>query len=127
MKSFHYSTDYEPPAPVVNIKLVSPATNLQTHILTALVDSGADGTVIPIDYLREIKASPVAEKFIRGPWGERHRVLLYLVNIQIADMTLYGIEVAGDRELDEIILGRDTINQLRIMLDGLGETVEIWE
>ena len=91
------------------------------------MDSGADGTIIPIDYLRKINASPVAEKFIRGPWGERHRVLLYLVNIQIGDMTLYGMEVAGDHELDEVVLGRDTLNQLRIMLDGLGETVEVWE
>lgn len=125
MKYFDYSTKYDPPAPVIEITLVTPTNRLQIGPLTALVDSGADGTIVPINYLHKINASAIAERFVRGPWGERHRVLLYLVNIQIGNITLYGMQVAGDEELDEIILGRDTLNQLRIMLDGLGESVEV--
>ena len=92
-----------------------------------MVDSGADGTIIPINYLNQIQAPSTDEMFVRSQWGERHRVLLYLIDIQIGGMTLYGCEVAGDKRSNEIVLGRDVLNQLRILHDGPAEAVEIWE
>ncbi len=62
---------------------------------------------------------------IRSQWGERHTVMLYLVNIQIGSLTLSGIEVVGDEVSQEIVLGRDVLNRLRVLLDGPGETVEV--
>ncbi len=64
---------------------------------------------------------------IRSQWGERHNVMLYLVDIQIGNLTLPGIEVVGDEISDEIILGRDVLNRLRILLNGPGEIVEVSE
>lgn len=93
----------------------------------ALVDSGADGTIIPINYLEEIQASPTTEMTIRSQWGERHRVMLYLVDIQIGNLVLPGLEVVGDEISDEIILGRDVLNRLRTLLDGPGEIVQVSE
>lgn len=127
MKTYYYSTNYYPPAPVVEIVLISAAENLQVGPLTGMADSGADGTIIPINYLRQINAPSTDEMFIRSQWGERHRVLLYLVDMKIGDMTLYGCEVVGDKRSNEIVLGRDVLNQLRILHDGPAEAVEIWQ
>ncbi len=126
MKTFDYSYDYEPRAPVAMVSLLSATTGLQVGPLQAFIDSGADGTIVPQDYLEEIQAPITRERFLRSQWGERRRVLLYSIDVKIGDMLLYACEVVGDNRSDELILGRDVLNQLRVLLDGLGETVEIW-
>lgn len=125
--SYQYSRNYFPPAPVIDVIFVSAAESLRVGPLPALVDSGADGTVVPINHLDEIHAPPTMEMSIRGQWGESRSVMLYLVDIQIGDLTLPGVEVVGDEISEEIILGRDVLNRLRLLLDGPGETIEVLE
>ena len=123
--NFPYSPNYFPPAPVIEITLITAAESLRVGPLPALVDTGADGTIIPINYLDEIQAPSTVEMFIRSQWRERYRVMLYLVDIQIGNLTLPGIEVVGDELSNELVLGRDVLNRLQVMLDGPGETVKI--
>lgn len=125
--NYHYSHSYFPPAPTIDITIISAAESLRVGPLEALVDSGADGTIIPINYLEEIQAPPTVEMTIRSQWGERHSVMLYLVDIQIGDLLLPGIEVVGDEISDDIILGRDVLNRLRTLLNGPDERVEVSE
>jgi hypothetical protein len=47
--------------------------------------------------------------------------------VQIGDLTLPGVEVVGDELSDEIVLGRDILNLLRVLLDGPREVVEVSE
>lgn len=124
---YHYSSAYQPPAPVVEIAIASPAEGLRVGLLPAFVDSGADGTIVPSRYLDEINAPVTVEMSIRSQWGERRRVLLYLVDVQIGDITLPGAQVVGDQMADEVILGRDVLNKLRVLLDGPARTIEIRE
>jgi hypothetical protein len=95
--------------------------------LPGFVDSGADGSIVPIAYLEEIHAPPTVEKSIRSQWGERRTVILYLVDVQVGTITLPGIEVVGDELAHEIILGRDILNRLRVLLDGPRHLVGISE
>jgi hypothetical protein len=113
-----YSSDYYPPAPIVEATFITATESRSAGPFPALVDSGADGTIVPIVHLNEIRASPTAEMTMRSQWGERRRVLLFLVDVQIGEVTLPGIEVVGDELSDEVILGRDVMNRLRILLDG---------
>ena len=122
--NYPYSRNYHPPAPVVEVTLVSAAENLRVGPLPGFVDTGADGTLVPTPYLDEIHAPTTAEVAIRSQWGERRRVLLYLADVQIAGVTLPGIEVVGDEVSDEIVLGRDVLNRLRVLLDGPGQQTE---
>ena len=124
---FRYSRDYYPAAPVVDVTFISAAEQERVGPLPSMVDSGADGTIVPINYLDEIQAPPTVEMVMRSQWGERRRVLLYLVDVQIGDLTLAGIEVVGDEESDEIILGRDILNRLRVLLNGPAEIVDVSE
>ena len=49
--NFPCSMDFTPPAPVVDIMLTTIATGAKVGPIKALVDTGADATVVPIDYL----------------------------------------------------------------------------
>lgn len=125
--NYRYNLNYFPPAPFVDVVFMTPAESLRTISLSAFVDSGADGTIVPINYLEEIHAPPTVEMFVRSQWGERHTVMLYLVDVCIGNATLPGIEVVGDEISQEIVLGRDGLNRLRVLLDGPHGSVEVSE
>ena len=124
---FQYNDDYYPPVPVAEVTFITAAESLRAGPFIAVVDSGADGTIVPINYLNEIRASPTIDMILRSQWGERRKVLLYLVDVQIGEITLPGIEVVGDDQSNEVILGRDVLNRLRVLLDGPGRTTNITE
>lgn len=122
---FQYSEDYFPPAPVAAITLVTAAESLRTGPHPALLDSGADGTIVPIAWLHEIRAVPTVAVTMRSHWGERRSVLLYLVDVQVGELTLPGVEVVGDELSAEIVVGRDILNRLRVLLDGPSATTTL--
>jgi predicted aspartyl protease len=84
----------------------------------AVIDTGADATIVPVSFLRQVAARRFFEATMRSQWGERRRVYLYLVDIQLETLTLPGIYVVGDDQGNEVILGRDVLNRLRVLLDG---------
>jgi len=122
---FRYSRNFFPPAPAAPVTLSVPAKGLQIGPLPAFLDTGADGTLVALRYLLEIEAPATEEMFLRSQWGERRSVVLYLVDVQLGDWTLSQIEVAGDDLSDEIVVGRDVLNQLRVLLNGPEESVEV--
>lgn len=119
-----YGKLYIPAAPVLEVTFVSAAENKRVGPLTGIVESGADGTLVPMRFLREIQAPPTSEMFLRSQWGERRPTWLYLVDVQIGSLVYPGIEVVGDEVTDEIVLGRDILSRLRIVLDGPQGTLE---
>lgn len=127
MTTYQYSQEYYPPAPILEVSFIMAAEFLRVGPLLALVDSGADGTIVPIKYLEEIHAPSTTEMTIRSQWGERHSVLLYLVDIQIDNLTLPGIEVVGDELADDVIIGRDVLNRLQILLNGPKRITQVME
>jgi predicted aspartyl protease len=116
--NFPYSKDFTPPAPTLDIVLSTMATDLAVGPVEALVDTGADTTVVPIDYLDHIRAPITMEMWARGKWGGRRRVNLFLVDIHIGNSILPHVQVVGDEAGNEVILGRDVLNQLELLLDG---------
>lgn len=114
---FVFDQTLYPPAPVCEFRLRT-ATGQESEVLTGILDTGADATIIPIVLLQRINARRSFESSLRSQWGERRRVFLYLVDIQIDQIVLPGIYVVGDDQSDEIVIGRDVLNRLRIALDG---------
>ncbi len=123
--TYHYSHHYYPPALMADLTVISVAEGLRVGPLSAFIDSGADGTIIPIRYLDEIRAPSTTEMTIRSQWGDRYHVLLYLVDLQMGDITIPGLEVVGDEIANEVILGRDVLNRLQLLLDGPRERIKI--
>lgn len=124
MDDFPYDITYDPALPVCALTLTAKPTGQQVE-LTAIIDTGADGTIIPIQYLRQIGARRAFETGLRSQWGERRTVFLYLVDLQIGELTLPGIYVVGDELGNDIVLGRNILNQLRMLLDGPASLMQL--
>lgn len=116
MNDTPYNKTYYPPAPVYEIALETPEGKKVT--VSAMIDTGADATLVPVHYLRDIGARRVFEVGLRSQWGEKRVVFLHLVDIHINEITLPGIYVVGDDIGNEVVLGRDILNRLHLTLDG---------
>ena len=120
--TYEYDLAYIPAMPVVTVKIGTPdaATSLT---LPALVDSGADATMIPIRHLKQVNAIKRRQVFIRSVSGRRAGAHLYTISIQFAHYERQRINVVGNQDTDETIIGRDILNHLVVTLDGLANAV----
>jgi hypothetical protein len=119
-----YSTQYTPPAPVLEIQLAAPGESPLIGPINAVVDSGSDGTLIPGRYLEAVEAIGIGEALLYGVLGDVRSVDLYEVDIQLGAHVLPGVVAIYDEMGGEVILGRNVLNKLILVLDGPGnETV----
>ena len=122
---FEYDTGYAGPAlPVVELGLRGRDAT-KTQIVAALVDSGADATLIPTHLLNAIEARKIDSRWARNISGIRYRVAMYAVDLSVGSFTFPDTEVIANQQTDEIVLGRDVLNQLIVTLNGLANIVEI--
>ncbi|MBX2999131.1 MAG: hypothetical protein KF893_11525 [Caldilineaceae bacterium] len=119
-----FSYSLQPPIPALEIRLVNPVTGMRSTYRHALLDTGADVTIIPISLLDQIKAESNFETTVYGLWGGQEAVPIYNIDIVIGAYLLAGILVIGSKE-SEILLGRNVTNQLRLLLNGPAETVDL--
>lgn len=123
--SYPYLSDYFPPIPTLEIWLGYPEESLKLGPFVAIVDTGADGSMIPQPILDELNAPFADSARIRSHWGEWRLVQTFTVDIGIGAIRLPAIEVVGDEEGTEIILGRNLLNKLRLLLDGRKQQTEL--
>ena len=86
--TYPYSDAYIPSMPVVDLGVSRPGARQPTQMVTAVVDSGADGTLVPIDVLEAVGAGYVGEAFIRGISGRRQGVSMYLAALHVGSHVL---------------------------------------
>jgi predicted aspartyl protease len=120
-----YLTGYYPPLPALTIWLGYPDESLSLGPLTAIIDTGADGTLVPQSLIDQIGAPMVDDVRIRGQWGEWRSTQLFTVDVGLEGLRLPAVRVAGDDEGTEIILGRNVLNNLRLLLDGPANQAEV--
>lgn len=120
---YDYSTEYHPAMPAIELQLALQRDSRFIE-LSAIIDSGADATTIPMRYLRRIGARSIGRKWLRGVTGDRSRVSQYPVHLQIGNHQMY-VTVVGDTINDEIMIGRDVLNRLVVTLNGLAQAVMI--
>ncbi|MCP4356722.1 MAG: hypothetical protein GY796_01730 [Chloroflexi bacterium] len=54
---FEYDHQYLPPAPIIEITVDGYSQSVEPLVIRAMIDSGADGTMIPIQVLAKIEAT----------------------------------------------------------------------
>lgn len=113
-----YAQTYKPPAAVIEVSLAAPGLTETVGPFTALIDTGADTSLVPKSVLLALGAPSLFEAQLRSPWGELHPVVVYLADILIGAERYPGIEVAADETDTEFILGRNLLNKLSLLLDG---------
>ncbi len=122
---YPYDASYQLPFPVVRVVFHKSAEGLHTTTENALLDTGSDGSLVPIAYLRQIFAPALTDTRIRSHWGEWRSAQLFVVDLELDGLRLPGVFVVGDEQGDEIVLGRNVLNKLRLFLDGPANLTEI--
>ena len=121
-----YDQNYNGPAlPVVEVQIRSLAENGTVIVRQALVDSGADATMIPLNDLEAVSARRVDRKRLRGISGISYQVDIFEVSLNIGPFYVPKIFAVADRQSDDMILGRDVLNLFITTLDGLAYMVHL--
>lgn len=123
--TYLFDETQSPAMPVIEVKLVEPSSGMTAGPLSALVDTGADGTLIPKYLLDDIGAIPIGRGSLRWLWNESRQVQIYLVRLEIGPQVLRGVHVAGITNSKEFILGRNVLNHLVFTVDGPAGVIEI--
>lgn len=121
--SFDYDRHYIPAFPVVEM-LVTGSDPGRVRLVKGLIDSGSDATQLPLSLLRSVGAREIDRRWIQDLGGVRYRVAIYAVRLQLGELIM-PVEVIGREGIDEIVIGRDVLNQLIVILNGLANVTEI--
>ena len=70
MIDFAYDPAYQPPAPGCQVTFSLVRTGQSVGPLDAILDTGADGTLVPQRYLDSIGVRRVMETGLRSQWGD---------------------------------------------------------
>ena len=113
-----YDRQRLPPLPVLDVWLAIPDSSDWHGPYTAMVDSGADLTIVPLAFLRQLNAPYLRRATLRTQLSQRQSVGLYEVDVRLGDLVFPGLDVAGDIASNEILLGRNVLNRLDLRLEG---------
>ena len=121
---FEYG-DETPPSPFLIVSIQSLETGLQIGELPGRVDTGADRTVVPKFLIDQIGCSIFDYSLFADFTGQEFELPLFRIVLTIQGLNSIGIVVASIDDRDELLLGRDVLNQYRILLDGPQRRLEI--
>ena len=123
--TFDYDTTYHPAASFMDIEVDGYSDTFGRQTIWAMVDSGADATMIPLRVLEAVGASYKETLWMRGTAGGRIEVDLYFVAIRLGSQVIHGLHVIGTPANQEAVIGRDVLNQLVVTLNGPAAVTEI--
>jgi hypothetical protein len=64
---------------------------------------------------------------MRSHWGEHRSVSIYSVALEVDGHRFSAMWVVGDELGNEVVLGRNVLNRLRLLLDGPAAMTEVLE
>lgn len=113
-RQFAYDKAYDPPAPVVPLRVADPHGE-DAVLVRGLIDTGAECTLIPASVANGLRLPLVDRLEIVGVGGGGGRAPVYAGRLEFAGVTMLARLVAYE---DQVILGRDLLTRLVILLDG---------
>ncbi|MHB8601588.1 MAG: retropepsin-like aspartic protease [Nitrosotalea sp.] len=118
-----YNSNINPPAPFANLTITHPINKTDTYDVEALVDTGADVTLITKSVVENLHLIP--NDFVNMHDYEGNFVgskAKYLVGVSFGTFhfNIHAIETDG-----EPILGRDILNRLTTVLKGTAKQMEM--
>lgn len=116
------------PSPIVIIKFIDEITKVSTSDLSAFVDTGADGTIVPLPLLQQAGFRPNRQRrqFYTAQTGRPPEVVIgYSVSLHMGSFQVKDVDIYASRTVNEIILGRDLLNRMVFTYDGPQRLLEI--
>lgn len=123
--SFDYNNSYDPSAPFITITVDGHDPSGSPMTISAFVDSGADGTMLPINVLQSVGAEYEDSVWLVGTAGGRQRLDSYTVSIYVENEAAHAISAVAMPVGSEPLIGRDVLNQLVVTLHGIAEVTEV--
>jgi predicted aspartyl protease len=123
--TFDYNRAYSPSAPFIDVVIDGYDSDKAPVTISAFVDSGADGTMLPYDILSAVGAEYADTVLLRGTAGGVQRLDRYSVRIRVGEQEIHSISSVAIAAGSEPLIGRDVLNQLIVTLNGLAEMMEI--
>lgn len=113
--------NFDPPAPVAFVTLRNPATGVILPDVPMLIDTGADATLLPAEAVKKIGVNIETDAGFEVETfdGETKRLRLAKLEILFLNKKFAGEYLLMDRSIG--ILGRNVLNNLRLVIDGLRE------
>lgn len=124
---YPYNRDrFDPPAPALEVSLTIPGPVSYGQIIKslALIDSGADMTVIPKWIAQQLQLKYVDEVLVSGYDGFTKKTFVYSVKIIFDNFGDFIIKtVTSDNE--HVLIGRDILNRWSLFLKGRNRIFEV--
>lgn len=124
------STSGDESLPIISLSLIDDLSELATPTLSAIVDTGADGTIVPLRILQDAGFRPNRQRrrfFTARTEQLPETVVGYSVTIRISNLELSEVDIYGSRTINEVILGRNVLNRMVFTYDGLEQLLEVLE
>jgi hypothetical protein len=122
---YRYNTQVQPPAPFVALTLRNPGDGSELHNIPAQIDLGADQTVLPEAMIQALDLPRMGSMTVGGLGGVISTLPTYAVLLGIHDLPLQPVKVIGAVNEPWVLLGRDVVNNHRLVLDGPQLALEI--
>ena len=112
-----YDRHYDPPAPVAEVTVGHPVTEMMSGPASGKLDTGAGLTVIPQRMVAALELSPHREVWARSYDGSYSLRPVYFVRFVLEGYELAAVQcLAAERET--VLVGRNVLNRFVITLDG---------
>jgi len=124
---YSYNRDkFDPPAPALEVSLTIPGPVSYGQIVKslALIDSGADMTVIPKWVTQQLHLKYVDEVLVSGYDGVTKKTFVYSVKIIFDNLGDFIIKAVAS-ENEYILIGRDILNRWSLFLKGRNRIFEV--
>lgn len=114
MPRYQYGRQYHPPAPVLPLRVGRPGT-APAVLVPALVDTGADLSVLPQGLPARLRLPAVGRLAVAGVEGVPLQLPVYAVEVSMnGDRSIVRAVSLGAT----MLIGRDLINKLTLHLHG---------
>ena len=110
--------NFDPPAPVAYVTLRNPATGVSLSEVPMLIDTGADVTMLPRQYVDELNIEPEEDKVYEVQGFDEQTRLVQMVQLELIFLRrkFSGQFLLIDQPMG--ILGRYILNSMSIVFDG---------
>ena len=125
MTRYNYNRTATPSAPFVHVTIFATDGSGRSSEWPAQVDCGADKTILPREVVDELGLTPGGEFAAMGLGGSVTHLPSFLIQVAIRQKDPIRIEAAASPDEPYVLLGRDVLNNYRILLDGPGLVLQI--
>jgi predicted aspartyl protease len=122
MTALAFDRRFDPPAPVLLVRITGSERHGPAVALRMLVDTGADCSLIPLPIALSLGLPLVDRVQIQGVAAGRHMASVFAARVHIGRFVKLARLVAFG---DEALLGRDLLNQLVLRIDGPAQSITI--